>query len=878
MQEIKGLTDEDVLQSREKHGENKLTEHKKKGFLRSFFGNLNDPIIKVLIVALFINIIISFPHINWFESCGIGASIMIATLVSTISEYSSENAFEKLRQRDNDCFVTVKRAKGVSKIPESELVVGDVVILETGMAVPADLTLYMGEISVDESSLTGESEEVSKRNEKGREKALKGSLVTGGYAEGIVTAVGEKTYYGRVANELGRETRPSPLKNRLSALAKSISRLGYILAGITALAYLFNAFFIDTKFVMSEALALLSDFRFVLSKLIGALTLGISITVVAVPEGLPMMITVVLSSNMKKMARDNVLVRKMVGIETAGNINLLFTDKTGTLTEGKLKVKGFALPNGERIGKKEIKNQTKIKENLALCAYFCTNARKNGDKIIGNDAQETSLLDYFSFYKPRATLLDKTPFDSTKKYSSAVVNYEGRDLTLVKGAPEKLIESATSYQLGNGEIAPMNEQIRKSLRQTLCDLTKESFRVLAFGIKEGKSDTPLDKITILCFGIFKDKVRREVPEAVRNVQEAGVGVVMITGDNEGTAKAVAKECGIISERFGRSLVLCANELHKMSDSQIEKILPRLAVVARALPSDKTRLVDISQKAKYIVGMTGDGVNDAPSLKSADVGFAMGSGTEVAKEAGDIVIKDNNFASIVKAILYGRTIFQSIRKFVQFQLIMNLSAVGISLLGPFIGVDTPVTITQMLWINIIMDTLGALAFANEPPLLKYMKEKPKSQDEKILNKSGIKTIIITSLYMLVLSVWFLKSDTCAMILSNGEEKYLLSAFFGMFIFAGIFICFLSRSNSINILYGIGKNKSFILIMLLVAILQISFIYFGGNTFRCVPLSPFDLVNVILISFSVVVFDFLRKLLLRLFKKKKIENSILNKNLT
>ena len=878
MQEFKALTDEEVLSSRARHGENKLTEYKKKGFLRSFFSNLGDPIIKVLIVALFINIVVSFPRINWIESIGIATSIMIATLVSTISEYSSENAFEKLRQRDREAMVAVKRAKGEHKIPESDVVVGDIVILESGMAVPADIELYSGEISVDESSLTGESEEVTRSGEKGKNIVLKGSLITGGYAEGIVTAVGEKTYYGRVANELGRETRPSPLKTRLTSLAKSISRLGYLLAVITAFAYLFNVFFIDTRFVMSETLALLSDFRFVFSKLIGALTLAISITVVAVPEGLPMMITVVLSSNMKKMAKDNVLVRKMVGIETSGNINLLFTDKTGTLTEGKLKVKGFVLPNGEKLGKSEIRKNEKLKESLTLCAYFCTNARRNGDEIIGNDAQETSLLDYFSFYHPRATVLEKIPFDSSKKYSAATVKYNGRIFTLVKGAPERLIESASSYFGENGEELPINEEIRKKLRQTLKELTNESYRVLAFGIKEGKSDTPLDKITILCLGMFKDKVRREVPNAVRSVQEAGVGVVMITGDSIGTATAVAKECGIISERCGRNLVLNASELHKMSDKELERVFPYLAVVARALPTDKTRLVEISQKAKYIVGMTGDGVNDAPSLKGADVGFAMGSGTDVAKEAGDIVIKDNNFASIVKAILYGRTIFNSIRKFVQFQLIMNLSAVGISLIGPFIGIDTPVTITQMLWINIIMDTLGALAFANEPPLWKYMKEKPKNPDEKILNKSGIKTIIATSLYMLVLSVWFLKSDTLSMILSNGEEKYLLSAFFCMFIFAGIFVCFLSRSSSINILYGIRKNRSFVFIMLLVAILQVSFIYFGGEALRCVPLSKGDLISVIVISFSVVIFDFLRKLSIKVFKKKKMKNSILNKNLT
>lgn len=876
MQEIhNGLTDEEVTASRQKHGENKLGTYKKRGFIKSFFSNLNDPIIKVLIVALFLNIIFMFPKINWLESFGIGASILLSTLVSTVSEYSSENAFEKLRQKSENDSVSVKRAEGVSKIPQEELVVGDIVFLEAGMGVPADCALYSGAISVDESSLTGESCEIEKSEQEGKNEVLKGSLVTSGYAEAIVTRVGASTYYGKVACELGRETRPSPLKMRLSHLAKSISRLGYLLAIITALAYLFNVFVIDSHFVFSYTLSKLSDYKFVISKLLGALSLAISITVVAVPEGLPMMITVVLSSNMKKMARDNVLVRKMVGIETSGNINLLFTDKTGTLTEGKLKVKEIYNAEDDKMTTYAIKNNQIFKEYLTLCAHFCTNARENGKEIIANDSVESALLEYSSFYKPRARLISKIPFDSVKKYSACTVKHEGKDLTIIKGAPEKIIAASSTFLSQNGEILSLGENNLRAIRMRLKALTSKSYRVIAIGIKDKISDTLPDKITFLCLVALRDKIRREVPEAIRSVQGAGVGVVMITGDNIDTATAVAKECGIISSKTKRDLVISASELARLSDVELEKILPRLAVVARALPSDKTRLVRASQGAKYIVGMTGDGVNDAPSLKSADVGFAMGSGTEVAKEAGDIVIKDNNFASIVKAILYGRTIFNSIRRFIQFQLIMNFSAVGISLLGPFIGVDTPVTITQMLWVNIIMDTLGALAFASEPPLEKYMSRPPKSHDEKILSKSMIKTIAITSSYVLILCVWFLKSDTLAMILSNGSEKYLLSAFFAMFIFTGIFVSFLSRTDSLNVFSNISKNKSFIFIMILVLLIQISFIYFGGEALRTVPLRVSDLVSVVLVSFTVIIFDALRKLLSKIIRMGRGKKSIILK---
>ena len=286
----------------------------------------------------------------------------------------------------------------------------------------------------------------------------------------------------------------------------------------------------------------------------------------------------------------------------------------------------------------------------------------------------------------------------------------------------------------------------------------------------------------------------------------------------------------------------------------------------ALPQDKSRLVRLAQENGYVVGMTGDGINDSPSLKSADVGFGMGSGTEVAKEASDIVIKDNNFASIVKAILYGRTIFHSIRKFIVFQLTMNLGAVGISLIGPFIGVDNPVTITQMLWVNIIMDTLVALAFATEPPLVKYLKEKPKSSTEQIITKDMIFKIVLNGIYILFMSVWFLKSDTLPMLLRRGEDKYILSAFFAMFIFTGIFVCFTSRKDEINLLKSISKNKSFIVIMASISVMQMAFIYFGGDTFRATPLFLNDLITVIGISFTVVIFDFIRKVTFKIAKAK------------
>lgn len=868
----KGLTYDEVEKSRQKYGTNKLNEYKRKSFFKSFITNLKDPIIKVLIIALFINVIFMFPNINWFESGGIAISVLIATLVSTISEYSSENAFEKLKEKSKNTKCIAIRENKKQEINSEDIVVNDLLIINAGEMIYADGMLISGEISVDESALTGESNEIQKS--KG-DKLLKGCLICQGQGKMKVMEVGENTYYGKVAKDLSIETRPSPLKYRLSILAKTISKIGYVFSVLVAFAYLTNVFIIDSGFVWSEVLLKITNVKFLVSRLINALTLAISIVVVAVPEGLPMMITVVLSSNMKKMIKNNVLVRKMVGIETAGNINLLFTDKTGTLTEGKLKVKEIHTLNEKYSSITSLNNSPLLKKYITLCAAYCNDASFNGKNAIGADATDRAILEYFIKSKQEAKIKEKIHFDSTKKYSVAVVESNKETYTLFKGAPEKIINNSTAYFDSSMQLTEMSETTKMQIYAKLKSLAEKSYRVVALGIKVGINDTSLDKITFLCFLAIRDKIRKEVPNALKQVTEAGVGVIMITGDNPNTAEAIAKECGIISPITKRSIVLTGNMLSNMSDEEISKILPDVAVIARALPSDKSRLVKISQKLGYVVGMTGDGINDAPSLKIADVGFTMGSGTDIAKEAGDIIITDNNFASIVKSILYGRTIFHSIRKFIVFQLTMNLGAVGISLLGPFIGIEHPVTITQMLWVNIIMDTLGALAFANEPSRKEYMKEKPKSRDEKILSNDMIKKVALRGMYILVLCVWFLKSDTLPMILLCGDDKYILSAFFGMFIFMGVFVSFISRTDRINILSDINKNKSFILIMLLISLMQISFIYFGGELFRATPLFFTDLINVILISFTVVIFDFIRKLTLLLIRKN-IKGKIKIKN--
>lgn len=860
----RGLSREQVLRSRQEHGENRLCSYRRKSFLRCFLGNLNDPIIKVLIGAFIINTVVMFPEVNWFESGGILASVVISTLVSTFSEYSSENTFEKLREQNKNTKVVVKRGGDVCEIATEDVVVGDLCIITSGGSVAADCTVLGGGVYVDESALSGESAEVKK--EKG-DKLLKGSLVLSGECEARVDSVGQGTYYGKIARELAEETRPSPLKIRLGELAKTISRLGYVAAVLIALAYLFNTFVIDAGFQWHKTAEMLGNTKFLCSKLINALTLAVSIVVVAVPEGLPMMITVVLSSNMKRMMRDSVLVRRPVGIETAGNVNLLFTDKTGTLTEGKLRVKEIHSPTGEVYStQRGVEKSGEYGKYVTLCANFCNSASFDGKKAIGGDVTDRCLKEYFVTSQIKAKILEKIPFDSTKKYSAARVNYLGDELTLFKGAPERLLDVSSGFLDESGNFDLMDTERKSQIMSTLQALANKAYRIVGLALKRGSDTQPRD-LTFVALIAIRDKIRKEVPKAIEEVQGAGIGVVMITGDNPHTAEQIAKECGIISPISQRSQVVSGAMLAEMDDGEISALLPTLAVVARALPSDKSRLVRIAQECGFVVGMTGDGINDAPSLKIADVGFGMGGGTEVAKEASDIVIGDNNFASIAKAILYGRTIFESIRKFIIFQLTMNFAAVGISLLGPFIGVDNPVTVTQMLWVNIIMDTLGALAFANEPHLREYMRCKPKRRGEHIISREMVGRICYTSLYVLLLCVWFLKSETLPLMLTRGDDAYILSAFFATFIFTGVFACFTARTPRLNVLSSIGKNKSFVTIMMLISFMQMAFIYFGGDTFRTVPLALGDLIKVILISFTVVIFDFVRKTVGKLLIKEK-----------
>lgn len=851
---IKGLTDKEVINNRQKYGNNEITHYKKNSLIKLIIETLNDPIIKILLLALGIKILFLFNDSDIYETIGIIFAVIIASVISSLSEYGSEKAFEKLSEENLNEEAKVFRNNSLIKIKIEEIVVNDYILLESGDKIPADGIIYDGNLLIDESMLTGETKELKKNQ---NEEIFRGTTVTGGLAVMLVKKTGNNTFYGNIAKDIQMTSPTSPLKNRLNELAKFISKIGYICSFLVMLSYLFNVIIIKNNFNINEILNTIKNTKIILPHLLYALTLGVTIIVVSVPEGLPMMITLVLSSNMKRLLKNNVLVRKLVGIETSGSLNILFTDKTGTLTKGKLKVVEFITYDGSSY--KNINEIKELSEITSLSLTYNNQSIYNGKEIIGGNVTDRAILEFAgNTKKDKYKILSTTEFDSTKKYSSVTINYNNKT-TLIKGAYEIIIKKCNSYYKTDGRKALINK--KEDLINKGNEYTKNGYRTLSCA-------TSSDDInyTFLGFILIKDEIRPTTKEAIEMVTTAGIQTVMITGDNKLTAVNIAKEIGLITSE--NDYILTSDELNNMTDEEIKKIIPKLKVVARSLPQDKKRLVSICQELDLVVGMTGDGVNDAPALKRADVGFAMGSGTSVSKEVSDIVILDDNFLSIVNTILFGRTIFKSIRKFIIFQLTVNITTVFLSVIGPLIGITSPLASIQLLWINMVMDTLAGIAYAYEPPIKDYMKEPPKKRNEKIMNKYMLNEIIITGLYLSLLCCIFLKSNFIKHLYRIGNEnKYLMTAFFALFIFMSVFNAFNARTNRLNILANIRKNKVFLSVIAFIIIVQLTLIYFGGNIFRTTGLTLFELNITILIAFTVIPFDIIRKLIYR--KKHKTE---------
>lgn len=873
-----GLTTEEASKALSEQGNNALTQPPRETFWDKLWENFKDPIIRILILALLVNVVFVYMgHGDWIETMGIFLAIILATFVSTYSEYSNENAFQKLQEEASRIRCKVWRDGEPVELHIDDIVVGDAVILEAGDKVPVDGILLDGDVKLDQAALNGESKEAHKLiappdftwgdgtiDFLDEHKLFRGSVVVEG--QGIMQAVkiGDSSIYGQLTQELKDDERDSPLKLKLKGLAHHISQFGYAGGVLIALAVMLHKAYLYGDFG-----AYFANTPLLLSDLVQAVILGIIIIVMAVPEGLPLMIAIVSSLNMKKMLRDNVLVRKLVGIETAGSLNLLFTDKTGTITKGKLEVVRFITGDRQEYPAFDVL-PAKLKAFTYQNVVLNTSAAVSDGAMVGGNMTERALSNYVGSYRMEEMLhRDKfIPFNSANKYSWAAVSGNGERYCLAKGAPEKLISQTSHYWDAEGNRQPLTEEMKKTLDDRMLELAADAIRMLALCTYESDiegDELPADGLTLVGILGIRDEVRPEAIEAIAEVQDAGVQIVMITGDRRETAVAIAKDAGLLQRP--NELVWTSAELAEMSDEQVKLELHKLRVVARALPMDKSRLVRLAQEMNLVVGMTGDGVNDSPALKKADVGFAMGSGTEVAKEAGDIVILDDDFLSIKQAILYGRTIYNSICKFIVFQLTINFSAVAINFIAPFIGIDKPLTITQILWINLVMDTLAALAFGGEPALEKYLREKPKDRSAPIVSKKMLSTITMGGVYMTFIAILFYKSSYVDHLFRNAPDHiYTYTGFFCTYIFMAVANGFNVRVSGLNLLEHIDKNKGFLNVMALIVAIQVLLTYVGGRILRTTPLNLHEWSVVVLFGLSIIVVDLLRKSVCQMLEKK------------
>lgn len=915
-----GLTNEQVLDSRRKHGTNELPAPEVETFFEKLWDNFNDPLIKILLVALVITILLSIlGYSEWLESLGIGSAVFLATFVATWSEHKNEENFQALQAKAGRTHSNVFRNNTLQQIFTADLVVGDYVLLQPGEIVPADGVLVSGHVMLSEAALTGESEprifipvqEQDASYDMADSHCIRrGCVVTDGEGIMLVNSVGVNTEYGRLAAELSQHdnSRESPLQVKLSTLADQISKIGYIGASAIAVSFLFKQFVIDNHWSWTKMMANFSDGGLVLSEIVKAVILGIIVIVVAVPEGLPTMIAIVLSLNMNRLLKDKVLVRRLLGIETAGSISMLFADKTGTMTKGRFDPVLFL--DGSFNSYSSFGNVptplAKVIEVALRVATECSFNGATGEFTGGNPSDQAALsfipkaiLTGNPNNEGKATLtatmeiasLDPVKavmFNSTRKYSATSLilpdalaaatalscSREGH-ITFVKGAPELLLSRCSHYYSPDGQLARLDNM--DPLVAEINIASSRGIRVIAIATSssllqsEFDANEPPSKLCLVGVIGIRDEVRPKTKGALHTAREAGIHAVMITGDKKETAIAVAREVGLLDdfshqEVFDtRGVVTTSDELRLLSDHEISRMLPTLRVVARALPTDKSRLVQIAQNCGHVVGMTGDGLNDAVALRMADVGFSMGSGVDAAKEASDIVVLDDNLASTMKAVLYGRTIFKSIRKFIVFQSTINLASMTIVFMGPILGFDFPLTLIQLLWVNLVMDTLAALAFGGESPLQRYMSENPIQREAPIISPYMWSSILTNGLYMAVLSVFFLTSDYIAELFSRGSDDFadptthavFLTAFFCFFIYIATFNAFNARTTTTNLLEHITDNRNFVLVVSLIFILQWIFTYIGGSVLRTVPLEGFEWMVILALSVTIIPVDLMRK---------------------
>lgn len=826
-----GLTDREVEESRKKHGSNAIPDSEPTTFWQEFKETFGDPMIKILLaIAALMIVMFFFGYAEIYEPLGTIVAVLIVAFVSAKTGVASDTKYRELKDSTKKDQCKVHRNGVVVVIDVDDVVVGDKVLLQAGDKIPADGILISGHLHVDNSALNGEAEECKKTEAPqdfqladditgetfvDQHSLFRGAVVFDG--EGIldVRKVGLQTMMGKMAEEMQEEEPDSPLKVKLAKLAKQISTFGYI--GAIVIAVLYFAYFIVSAGGPSVYFA--AGAEQIIKDVVEAVSLAVVIIVCAVPEGLPLMISLVLMQNTSKMLDHNVLVRKAEGIETAGSLNILFSDKTGTITKGSLEVVDFFTADGQSIELSQLEHHSAVNGLVDMAIGKNTQSMFDAThRVIGGNATDQALMKFIGEETFRVLDADRDcvvscsqGFNSTNKFSQARIDSLGK--TFYKGAPERLLAVAKHYLDAEGNVKELNLDV---LNQKIDGLATKAMRVLAFGYSEKElvENTINDDVVIIGLVGIRDDVRPEAKEAIKEVQNAGIQVVMITGDRLETAVAIAKDAGLLKDESDKAL--SSAQLNEMSDEEVKAIIPHIRVIARALPTDKSRMVRLCQEMNLVVGMTGDGVNDSPALKRADVGFAMGSGTEAAKEAGKIVILDDNFKSIKDAIWYGRTIYHNILKFCKFQLVINVTAVIVSAIAPFFGVEEPLKVTHLLFVNLVMDGLGAIMLGNEPALEKYMKEKPRRRDESIISKAMMAQILTMGAWLTVISFVYLKHPFFAGLFENEEQH--LTGYFVLFIVSALFNGFNVRDDGFGIFKGLNENTGFLKVFFAIIFVQ------------------------------------------------------------
>ena len=877
-----GLTDQEAEASRKKYGSNEIPDSEPTTFWDEFKETFGDPMIRILLaIAVLMIVMFFFGYAEIYEPLGTIVAVLIVAFVSAKTGVASDTKYRELKDRTEKDHCKVYREGKITIIDVDDVVVGDKILLQSGDKIPADGVLADGSLRVDNSALNGEAEECKKTAaEDGFELAdeitgdtfvdahslFRGAVVFDGEGVLDVRKVGLKTMMGRMADEMQEDDVDSPLKVKLSKLAGQISLFGYV--GATVIAILYFAYFVMSAGGVSAYFS--AGAEQIIKDIVNAVSLAIVIIVCAVPEGLPLMISLVLMQNTSRMLDHNVLVRKAEGIETAGSLNILFSDKTGTITKGSLEVVEFFTADGQVIPVPELSGHPGVKNLLDLAIGKNTQSMFDAQhKVIGGNATDQALMKFIGEDTFRTLEGNKDyqitasqGFNSMNKFSQARIDSTGR--TYYKGAPERLLGKAGKYLDKDGNVQTIDKAV---LDQKIDALAEKAMRVLAFGYseKELEENTIHDDLVIIGLVAIRDDVRPEARDAIAEVRNAGIQVVMITGDRLETAVAIARDAGLLKDDSDRALT--SAQLNEMSDDEVKKIIPQIRVIARALPTDKSRMVRLCQEMNLVVGMTGDGVNDSPALKRADVGFAMGSGTEAAKEAGEIVILDDNFRSIKDAIWYGRTIYHNILKFCKFQLVINVAAVVVSAIAPFFGVEEPLKVTHLLFVNLVMDGLGAIMLGNEPALEEYMLEKPRRRDESIISRKMATQIGIMGAWLTIISFVYLKMPFFAGLFDTQEQH--LTGYFVLFIVSALFNGFNVRDDGFAIFKGLDENTGFMKVFCIIVLVQALIVNAAlvpgvvftwiGNMFSCVPFGIIGWAAVVLLAVTMIPVDLVRKCL-------------------